>query len=79
VSNTKLYYNFLNCDAYISFLLIAFCRGDSRLTAVREIGDVPVTIFKVFQPMSNTAGTHAGISIDMTKSIKDVSSRNVLL
>jgi hypothetical protein len=33
------------------FLLIAFCGGNSWLTAVGLIGKVPVAIFKVFHLM----------------------------
>jgi hypothetical protein len=40
-----------------------------------KINDVPVAIFEVFHPTSHTAGIHAQISTDMTKSVKDVCSR----
>jgi hypothetical protein len=36
-------------------------------------------MISLFHPMLHTADTHAGTSIDMTKSIKNVRSRTVLL
>jgi hypothetical protein len=35
------------------------------------IGDVHVSILKMFHPPSDTAGTHAGISIHAMKSLVD--------
>jgi hypothetical protein len=84
VSSVKLLYDFLNrrlsafCDECINFHLVAFRGGCSWSTAVRQIGDVPDASFEVFHPTSHTAGTHAEISIYMTKLINDICSRTVL-
>jgi hypothetical protein len=43
------------------------------------MSNVPLAIFEVFHPVSHIVGTHAEISIDIKKSIKDVCSRTVLL
>jgi hypothetical protein len=64
---------------YNIILLIAFHVGSSWLTAARKISSVPLANFEVFHPMSHSAGTHKGISIDMMKLIRDVCSRTVLL
>jgi hypothetical protein len=85
VSNAKLCYSFLNChhlvfcDDSVNFRLITFCGGGSSLTTARQISDIPVAIPEVFHPTLNTDGNHAGISIEMTKLIKDVCSRISLL
>jgi hypothetical protein len=52
----------------INFLNIAFPCESSWLTTARQISSVPVAISEVFHPTSHTAGTHAGISVDMKKS-----------
>jgi len=38
-------------------------------TTARLIGDVRVSVLKMFHPPSDTAGTHAGISVHTTKSL----------
>jgi hypothetical protein len=42
------------------------------------MGDVPVVIFEVLHPPSHTVDTHAGISLNMTRIIKVVSSKITL-
>jgi hypothetical protein len=59
------------CDEYINFLLIAVCGDCSWSNAAKQIGDAPLSIFKVFHLTSHTAGTHTGITINMTKSINN--------
>ena len=61
-------------DKHFNFLLNAFSRGTSQLTTTWLIGDVRVSIFEVFYPSSDTASTHAGISIHMTQSAVDICS-----
>jgi hypothetical protein len=49
----------VNCiDSFISGQEITNGGGGSWWTTVKEIGDVPFTIFEVFHPLSHTAGTH---------------------
>jgi hypothetical protein len=85
VSSAKLRYVFPNHhpsvfgDEAMKFLLVTLCGGGSWSAAARQINSPPVAIFEVFHPVSHTVGTHAGISIGMTMSIKDVCSRIVLL
>jgi hypothetical protein len=45
----------------------------------RQISNSLVAIFEVFHTTFHSAGNHAGISTDMTKSIKVVCSRTALL
>jgi hypothetical protein len=84
VYNTKLRYDFPNrrisaiCDEYINFHVVAFRSGSSWSTAARQISDVPDSSLEVFHPTSHTAGTHAELFIDMTKSINDIYSRTLL-
>jgi hypothetical protein len=84
VSNAKVYYNLPNrrpsvfCDECITFLLIAIHGDGSWSTAARQIY-IPVVIYEVFHLTMHATVTHAGISTDMTNSIKDVCSRIVLL
>jgi hypothetical protein len=40
--------------------------------AARKINSVPLDVFEVFHPMSHTAGTHTGISIDKMKSAAEL-------
>lgn len=85
VCSGKWCYDFPNhhpsvfCNDHINFLPVALCGGGSWSTVARQIGDVPFAIFEVFHPKSHTVGTHTGISIDMTKLIKDICSTTVLL
>jgi hypothetical protein len=85
VSNAKLHYDLPNhhllvfCDEHIIFLLVALHGGGSWWTAVRQIINVPVSVFEMFHPVLQTAGNHAGISTNITQLIKDVCGRTVVL
>jgi hypothetical protein len=85
VSYATLSYVFPNrqpsvyCVEHISVLPVAFRGGGSWSNAARQVGDVPIAICEVFHPKSHTAGSHARISTDMAKSIKNICSRNILL
>jgi hypothetical protein len=52
VPDAKLHYYFPNrhplvfCDEGISFLLVAFCGSGTWSTAARQIGGIPVAIFR---------------------------------
>jgi hypothetical protein len=52
-------------------VFIAFHGGGSWSTSARQICSIPVAISEVFYPILHTAGTHEGISIDMTELNKD--------
>jgi hypothetical protein len=58
-----------------SFLLVALSCSISRSTTARLIGDVRVSVLKMFHPPSNTADTHAGIFIHTMKSVVGDSCR----
>jgi hypothetical protein len=79
--HSKLRCNFSDCypsvlsDELVDFLLVALSCSSSRPTTERLIGDVRVSILKIFHPPSDTAGTHADISIHTTKSLVDVCCR----
>jgi hypothetical protein len=81
VPHSKLRCNFSDCypsvlsDEPIDFLLIALSCSGSRLTTARLIGDVRVSVLKMFHPPSDTADTHADVSIHITKSLVDDSCR----
>jgi hypothetical protein len=60
-------------DEFVDFLLVAPSGGSSRFTTARLIGDVGVSVLKVFHPPSDTAGTHADISTHITKSLVEAS------
>jgi hypothetical protein len=85
MSNDKLYYIFCNqhtlvfCFECIKFLYIAFHDGGSWSIIVRHSGNVLAAISELFHRTLHNAGTHAGISTDITKTIKDVWRRNALL
>jgi hypothetical protein len=55
----------------VDFLLVALSCSSSRSTTARLIGDVRVSVLKMFHPPSDTAGTHAGTSRHTTKSLAD--------
>jgi hypothetical protein len=59
----------------VDFLLVALSCSSSLLTTARLIGDVRVSVLKMFHPPSDTAGTHADVSINTTKSLTDDSYR----
>jgi hypothetical protein len=77
VSHFKLHYNFSDCypsvlsDELVDFLLVALSCISSRSTTARLIGDVRVSVLKMFHPPSDTTDTHADISIHTTKSLVD--------
>jgi hypothetical protein len=48
------------------------------LKAARQISNFPVAIFEVCHLMLHTVSIQAVVCIDMTKSIKDVCSRNLI-
>jgi hypothetical protein len=81
VSHSKLRCNFSDCypsdlfDDLVDFLLVALSCSSSRSTSARLIGDVHVSVLKMFRPPSDTAGTHPDISIHTTKSLLDDSCR----
>jgi hypothetical protein len=52
-----------------TFCLLRSVNSRSRSNTARLIGDVRVSVLKMFHPPSDTAGTHAGISIHTTKSL----------
>jgi hypothetical protein len=83
LSNGKMHYyyfpNHLVCVEHINCVLIAFHGGGSWSTSASQIGDVPVAIPEVFHPILHAAGTHEGITIDMTKPNKDIWQRNCSL
>jgi hypothetical protein len=62
-------------QAAFEFLLLALNCRSSQSTTARLIGDVHVSVLKMFHPTSDIAGTHAGISIHTTKSLADDSCR----
>jgi hypothetical protein len=72
VPHSKLRCNFSDCypsvfsDELVDFLLVVLSCSSSRSTNVRLIGDVGFSVLKMFHPPSDTAGTHAGISIHIT-------------
>jgi hypothetical protein len=77
VSHSKLRCNFSECypsalsDELVDFLLVALSCSSSRSTTARLIGDVRVSVLKMFHPLSDTAGTHTGISRHTMKSLKN--------
>jgi hypothetical protein len=81
VPHSKLRCNFSECyppvlsDELADFLLVALICSSSRSTTVRLIGDVRVSVLKMFHPRSDSADTHADISIHTTKSLLDDSCR----
>jgi hypothetical protein len=81
VPHSKLRYNFSECyssvfsDELVDFFLVALSCSSSLSTTARMIGDVLVSVLKMFQPPSDTADTHADISVHTTKSLVDDSCR----
>jgi hypothetical protein len=81
VPHSKLHCNFSECypsvlaDELVDFLLVALSCSSSRSTTARLIGDVRVSVLKMFHPPSDTAGTHTDISIHTTKLLLDDSCR----
>jgi hypothetical protein len=77
VPHSKLRCNFSGCypsvlsDELVDFLLAALSCSSSRSTTAQLIRDVRVSVLKMFHPPSDTADTHAGISIHSTKSLVD--------
>jgi hypothetical protein len=63
VPHSKLRCNFSDCypsilsDEFVDFLLVALSCSSSRSTTARLIGDVRVSVLKMFHPPSDTAGT----------------------
>jgi hypothetical protein len=68
----------LQHDECMNFLLTVFRCGTFWLATARLISDVCVSIFDVFHPSSNTAGSHEGISTHTKKLPIDVCSLDVL-
>jgi hypothetical protein len=62
-------------DELVDFLLVALSCSSSRSTTVLLFDDLRVSVLKMFHPPSDTAGTHADISIHTTKSLVDDSCR----
>jgi hypothetical protein len=67
------------CVEHISSVFIAFHGGGFWSTSVRQIIDILVAISEVFHPILHAAGTHEGITIDMTKLNKDILQQNCSL
>jgi hypothetical protein len=85
VPHSKLRCSFSACyisvlsDELVDFLLVTLSCSSSRSTTARLIGDVRVSVLKMFHPPSDTADTHADISIHTTKSLVDDCCRVSLL
>jgi hypothetical protein len=62
-------------DELVDFLLVVLSCSSSRSATARLIGDVRVSVLKMFHPPSDTAGTHAGINTHTTKSLVGDSCR----
>jgi hypothetical protein len=81
VPQSKLRCSFSECypsvlsDELVDFLPVAPSCSCSRSTTARLIGDVRVSVLKMFHPPSDSAGTHADISTHTTKSLVGESSR----
>jgi hypothetical protein len=81
VPHSKLRCSFSDCylsvfsDELVDFLLVALSCSSSLSTTARLIGDVDVSVLKMFHSISDTASTHADISIQTTKSLVDDSCR----
>jgi hypothetical protein len=76
VPHSKLRCNFSALsDDIVDFLLVALSCSSSRSTTARLIGDVRVSVIKMFHPLSDTVGTHAVISRHTAKSLVDDSCR----
>jgi hypothetical protein len=81
VPHSKLRCSFSECypsvfsDELVDVSLVALSCSSSLSTTARLIGDVRVSILKMFHSSSDTASTHAGISIHTTKSFIDDSSQ----
>jgi hypothetical protein len=58
-------------DELVDFLLVALSCSSSLSITARLIGDVRVSVLKMFHPPSDTAGTHADISIHNRKPLID--------
>jgi hypothetical protein len=58
-----LWYSLMSASAFC----LAFHGGSSWLTAVRQIGGIPIVIFEVFHLSSHSAGTTAGFALDVMK------------
>jgi hypothetical protein len=68
VPHSKLRFNFSErypsvlSDELVDFLLVALSCSSSRSTTARLIGDVHVSVLKMFQPPSDTAGGPDAVS-----------------
>jgi hypothetical protein len=62
-------------DELVEFLLLALSYSSSQPTTARMIGNVRVSVIKMFNLPSDTAGTRVGISIHTMKSLVHVSYR----
>jgi hypothetical protein len=77
VPHSKLRCNFFECypsvlsDELVDFLLVLLSCSSSLSTTERLIGDVRVSVLKMFHPPSDTADTHADISTHTTESLID--------
>jgi hypothetical protein len=65
--NFSEYYPSVFSDDPVDFLLVALSCSSSRSTTARLMGDVRVSVLKMFHPPSDTAGTHTDISIHTAK------------
>jgi hypothetical protein len=77
VPHSKLRCNFSDCypsvfsDEFVDFLLVALSCSSSLSTTARLIGDVRVSVLKMYHPASDNADTHADISIHTMKLLAD--------
>jgi len=74
VSFVKLHLTPWSSLMCVNILLVSFTCGTSCSTSVWLISDCCVSIFKMFHPPSDTAGTEAGISIHTKKLPTDACS-----
>jgi hypothetical protein len=56
-------------DQLVDFFHVVLSYNSSFSTSVGLMGDVCVSVPKMFQPLYDTAGTHADISTHTTKSL----------
>jgi hypothetical protein len=73
--HSNLRCNFSDCypsgfsDELVDFLLVALSCSSLLSTTARLIGDVRISVLKMFHPPFDTAGTHEGTSVHTTKSL----------
>jgi hypothetical protein len=84
VSYAKLHYDFPNHHPSVPLMNMSTLYSLHLVVVLLSqpmwlIADVHVSIFKVLYPPSDTAGTHAGISVHMTMSSLDICSWAVFL